>query len=73
MVIASNGNLTLEVIDPEPFSEQEDLATSYGIQAVPLTVTFMTATSLSLLPLLPLRVMKFTHQKVRNLTKCHEQ
>jgi ABC-type uncharacterized transport system involved in gliding motility auxiliary subunit len=36
MVIASNGNLTLEVIDPEPFSEQEDLATSYGIQAVPL-------------------------------------
>ena len=36
MVIASNGNLTLEVVDPEPFSEQEDLATSYGIQAVPL-------------------------------------
>lgn len=36
MVIASNGNLTLEVIDPEAFSEQEDLATSYGIQAVPL-------------------------------------
>ncbi|OFE12884.1 hypothetical protein PHACT_06805 [Pseudohongiella acticola] len=36
MVIASNGNLTLEVIDPEAFSAQEDLATSYGIQAVPL-------------------------------------
>lgn len=36
MVIASNGNLKLDVIDPEPFSEQEDLATSYGIQAVPL-------------------------------------
>jgi ABC-type uncharacterized transport system involved in gliding motility auxiliary subunit len=36
MVIASNGNLTLQIVDPEPFSEQEDLATSYGIQAVPL-------------------------------------
>lgn len=36
MVIASNGNLRLQIIDPEPFSEQEDLATSYGIQAVPL-------------------------------------
>ncbi|HDZ09356.1 GldG family protein [Pseudohongiella sp.] len=36
MVIASNGNLSLAVIDPEAFSEQEDLATSYGIQAVPL-------------------------------------
>ncbi|MEX0740654.1 MAG: Gldg family protein [Pseudohongiella sp.] len=36
MVIASNGNLTLDIIDPEPFSEQEDLATGYGIQAVPL-------------------------------------
>lgn len=36
MVIASNGNLTLRVIDPAPFSEEEDLATQYGIQAVPL-------------------------------------
>lgn len=36
MVIASNGNLSLQVVDPEPFSAQEDLATEYGIQAVPL-------------------------------------
>jgi len=37
MVIASNGNLSLRVIDPEPFSVEEDLATEYGIRAVPLT------------------------------------
>ncbi|MEX1198660.1 MAG: Gldg family protein [Pseudohongiellaceae bacterium] len=37
MVIASNGNLSLEVIDPEPFSVDEDLATEYGVRAVPLT------------------------------------
>jgi ABC-type uncharacterized transport system involved in gliding motility auxiliary subunit len=36
MVIASNGRLSLQVIDPAPFSEEEDLATGYGIQAVPL-------------------------------------
>ncbi len=37
IVIASEGNLTLTVIDPEPFSEDEDLATQYGIQAVPVS------------------------------------
>ena len=37
IVIASNGNLRLSVIDPEPFSEEEDLATQYGIRAVPVT------------------------------------
>ena len=37
MVMASNGNLRLEVIDPEPFSEDEDLATRYGIQSVPVS------------------------------------
>lgn len=36
MVIASNGNLSLRVIDPEPFSVEEELATEYGIRAVPL-------------------------------------
>ena len=36
MVIASDGNLSLEVIDPEPFSASEDIANGYGIQAVPL-------------------------------------
>ncbi|MFK7863560.1 MAG: GldG family protein [Pseudohongiellaceae bacterium] len=37
IVIASNGNLRLTVVDPEPFSEEEDLATQYGIQAVPVS------------------------------------
>lgn len=36
IVLASNGRLTLNVIDPEPFSEDEDLATEFGIQAVPV-------------------------------------
>ena len=35
-VLASNGKLKLEVIDPEPFSESEDKAAEYGLQAVPL-------------------------------------
>ncbi len=37
IVIASGDDLRLKVIDPEPFSEDEDLATQYGIQAVPVT------------------------------------
>ena len=37
IVIASNSNLRLSVIDPEPFSEDEDLATQFGIQPVPVT------------------------------------
>lgn len=37
IVIASDGNLTLSVVDPEPFSEDEDLATQYGIRAVPVS------------------------------------
>ena len=37
IVLASNGRLSLSVIDPEPFSEDEDLATEFGIQAVPVT------------------------------------
>lgn len=32
----SNGNIRLEVIDPLPFSEEEDRATAFGLQAVPL-------------------------------------
>ena len=35
-VAASKGNLTLKVIDPEPFSANEDKASEYGLQAVPL-------------------------------------
>ncbi|MBT8147870.1 MAG: Gldg family protein, partial [Gammaproteobacteria bacterium] len=37
IVLASNGNLSFRAVDPEPFSEDEDLATSFGIQAVPIT------------------------------------
>ena len=37
IVIASEGNLSLRVIDPEPFSEEEDLATQHGVRAVPVT------------------------------------
>ena len=37
IVFASNGRLSLTVIDPEPFSEDEDLANQFGIQAVPVT------------------------------------
>ena len=37
IVIASGGNLVLSIVDPEPFSEEEDLATQYGVQPVPVT------------------------------------
>ena len=33
---ASAGNLILHVIDPEPFSEEEDRAVGYGLRGVPL-------------------------------------
>lgn len=32
----SAGKVTLEVVDPEPFSEAEDQAAAFGLQAVPL-------------------------------------
>ncbi len=35
--IASSGNLRLSMIDPEPFSEDEDVATQFGIQSVPVS------------------------------------
>jgi ABC-type uncharacterized transport system involved in gliding motility auxiliary subunit len=34
--LASDGNIRLRVIDPEPFSEAEDQAAEFGLQAVPL-------------------------------------
>ena len=37
MVIASDGQLSLRVIDPVPFSEEEDEAVEYGVQRVPLS------------------------------------
>lgn len=35
-VILSGGKLSLEIIDPEPFSEAEDKAAEFGLQAVPI-------------------------------------
>jgi ABC-type uncharacterized transport system involved in gliding motility auxiliary subunit len=35
----SDGKVTLEVIDPEPFSEAEDQAAAHGLQAIPLGST----------------------------------
>ena len=36
-VAASRGKLRLEVYDPQPFSDAEDRAVAYGLQAVPLS------------------------------------
>lgn len=38
-VAHSNGKLTLEVSDPEPFSEEEDRAVGYGLQGVPASAS----------------------------------
>src|SRR5258708_6614332 len=38
LVSRSNGKLTLKLIDPQPFSEEEDRATELGIQSTPLGV-----------------------------------
>lgn len=35
-VSESDGKVTLEIIDPEPFSEDEDLAESYGLEGAPV-------------------------------------
>src|SRR5690606_6735241 len=32
----SDGRLNLEIYDPTPFSDEEDLAVSYGLQGVPV-------------------------------------
>lgn len=37
MEIASEGNVTLRMVDPIPFSEEEDEAVEYGVQRVPLS------------------------------------
>ena len=37
LVSISGGKLTLKIIDPQPFSEEEDRATELGIQSVPVT------------------------------------
>lgn len=33
---ASNGNITVQIIDPKPFTEDEDLAVSYGLKPAPI-------------------------------------
>ncbi len=38
-VMLAGGKLSLKVIDPAPFSEEEDQATAYGLQAVPVSVS----------------------------------
>ncbi|MAY14244.1 MAG: ABC transporter [Oceanospirillaceae bacterium] len=38
-VMLAGGKLSLKVIDPVPFSEEEDQATAYGLQAVPVSVS----------------------------------
>ncbi len=35
----SNGNIVLNVVDPLPYSEEEDQASAYGLQGVPLGAT----------------------------------
>ncbi len=35
-VLLSKGKLVVTVVDPEPFSEDEDLASEFGLQAVPI-------------------------------------
>lgn len=39
LVARSNGKLTLKVIDPQPFTEEEDRATELGISSAPVTAT----------------------------------
>ncbi|PIQ41032.1 MAG: ABC transporter [Thalassolituus sp. CG17_big_fil_post_rev_8_21_14_2_50_53_8] len=38
-VMLAGGKLSLKIIDPAPFSEEEDQATAYGLQAVPVSVS----------------------------------
>lgn len=36
--IYGDGNVIVELVDPEPFSEAEDQAAEYGLQSIPLTM-----------------------------------
>ncbi|PPR30884.1 MAG: hypothetical protein CFH32_00470 [Alphaproteobacteria bacterium MarineAlpha9_Bin2] len=36
-VVGSNGNIILERVDPEPFTDNEDLAMIFGLQGIPLS------------------------------------
>ena len=35
--LAADGKINLTIVDPEPFSEEEDLAAEFGLQSLPLT------------------------------------
>ena len=35
--LVADGKINLTIVDPEPFSEEEDLATEFGLQSLPLT------------------------------------
>ena len=41
----ANGRIRLQVIDPEPFSENEDKATEFGLQGIPRSRAATTCTS----------------------------
>lgn len=34
--LAAQGKINLEIVDPEPFSEEEDQAAAYGLQGIPI-------------------------------------
>ena len=53
LVARSNGKLTLKVIDPLPFSEDEDRATELGISSVPISAAGDKLTSASRPPTPP--------------------
>ena len=53
----SGGKLALHVIDPEPFSEEEDRAVAYGLRGVPLGSTREASTSV-----LPVRTPSTTRK-----------
>ena len=35
--LAANGNINLTIIDPAPFSEDEDMAAEFGLQSIPIS------------------------------------
>ncbi len=45
LVARSNGNLRLSIIDPQPFSDEEDRATELGVRGAPVGNEGTTCTS----------------------------
>ncbi len=50
LVARSNGNLRLSIIDPQPFSDEEDRATELGVRGAPVGGEGTTSTSASPAP-----------------------